>query len=233
MCGDEYQNGTFIWKYKHTKEVVDYTKKIIDMLEMSDRKKDLALTIAIFHDLGRFIQLKAYSAYNDSTTKFNHAKESVEILIETKWFERNNVNERDKDIICFAIENHNKKTLDDINKTDKEKLEFAKIIRDADKIANIYRINFINYVKQPVNRDALEELFSQTLVSYKNMTNSIDQILTCFSYIYDLAYNESVKIIIREHLLEPLVEKIKLFSDISDEDYQKIINIIEKFKFQS
>jgi len=129
--------------------------------------------------------------------------------------------------------NEYQKQLDDINKTDKEKLEFAKIIRDADKIANIYRINFINYVKQPVNRDALEELFSQTLVSYKNMTNSIDQILTCFSYIYDLAYNESVKIIIKEHLLEPLVEKIKLFSDISDEDYQKIINIIEKFKFQS
>lgn len=229
LTENKYETDTYVWKYHHTKEVVDYTKKISKGLQLSEQEQDLAMIIALFHDLGRFIQLETFDLYNDCKSKFNHALESIKILEEKKWFDNNNVNDKDRKIICFAIAEHNKKK---ITPNDEVYTKFAHIIRDADKIANMYRFNFVDYAKegrQHASKEAIKEILDRNVVSYQHVENSIDQILTILSWIHDLKFKESIDIIRKEKLLEPLLEKLEIFSDISSEDYKKIKEMVVNF----
>ena len=53
-------------KYNHTYQVVEYTKEIVESLGWDLKKQELAFTIAIFHDLGRFVQAKQFKRFHDA-----------------------------------------------------------------------------------------------------------------------------------------------------------------------
>lgn len=55
---------TFAYKYYHTYRVVKKMEEILAKLNLTEREEEIAKTLAIFHDLGRFVQLEKTKHYD-------------------------------------------------------------------------------------------------------------------------------------------------------------------------
>ena len=125
----------FNLKVVHTNYVVDNAMMIAKELGLSQEDINLAGIIAILHDIGRFDELKNLKKF-DSVGN-DHAMFASKLLFDEGLINNFIDNDKYNNIIRKAIENHNKKSIEE-GLTDKELLH-AKIIRDADKLDN-YRV---------------------------------------------------------------------------------------------
>ena len=91
-------------KVKHTYRVVDITKHICERLNLDETNKDLAMAIALLHDIGRFPQAKEMKSFREEIVNFDHAALGVKLL-----FEQNEIRKITKDTsydeIIKVIEN--------------------------------------------------------------------------------------------------------------------------------
>ena len=125
-------DGSIALKIKHTYEVVKKSEYIAKGLRLDKENIELAKTIALLHDIGRFEQIKEFGEFNDK--KIEHAEFGVKVLFDNGLI-RNFINEDKYDNIIYkAIYNHNKYKVEE-NLNEKELLQ-CKIIRDADKLDN-------------------------------------------------------------------------------------------------
>lgn len=121
-------------KEMHTGYVTANARELADYLKLDKHQVMLAELIGLLHDVGRFRQWQLYKTFVDKLSE-DHADLGVKTIREMPFFGQ--MAARDQELVLFAIGNHNKK---DIAQTeDKEKLLFAKIIRDADKL-DIFRV---------------------------------------------------------------------------------------------
>ena len=167
---DNQNDPGFNLKVVHTYHVVDNAIMISKKLGLSEEDINLAALIAILHDIGRFDELKNLKKF-DSVGN-NHAMFASKLLFDegliTKFIDTDKYN----NIIKKAIENHNKKQIED-GLSEKELLH-AKIIRDADKLDN-YR------VKQ---EEKIENIFPGIVKSKEDLESSL---------ISDNVYNSVMK----------------------------------------
>ena len=225
----EKEKYLFQKKYDHTYLVVKYTEKLLDTLGWNFKKRDLAITIAIFHDLGRFVQAKQFHRFQDAADSFDHAEESVNILKNQDWFKKNNISKEAEEIICFAIYYHNKLTLP---KDETGKMEFAKLIRDADKLANLKSISCKeNVEKSSIEKSILPEnlelYFHNQCIPKKNQVSALDHLLMQICFLYDFNYKVSVLFCFQEHLLEPYFTLLK--ENIDESLYFEMRKHFEKY----
>ena len=108
-------------KYHHTYRVLEYAKEIAKSLNLDEKEYNRACVCALFHDLGRFPQIRDYDTFVDSES-IDHGDKSYEILKE------NNYND---DIVLKAVKYHNKKY---VPKFDELTDMHCKLVRDADKV---------------------------------------------------------------------------------------------------
>ena len=109
------------YKYNHTYRVVSYAKQIADSLNLSKEEYNRASICALFHDIGRFPQIRDYDTYSDLIS-IDHGDKGYEILNELGY---------DDEIVKTAVKYHNKK---EIPKFDELTDLHCKLVRDADKI---------------------------------------------------------------------------------------------------
>ncbi|MBN1383579.1 MAG: HD domain-containing protein [Elusimicrobia bacterium] len=98
-------------------------------LGLVEYKLQTAEIIALFHDIGRFEQLRRYKTLNDRCS-INHAELSVEVVKETNVLER--LEEEERAVILKSIRYHNAYKLPENELPDF--LLYTKLLRDADKI---------------------------------------------------------------------------------------------------
>ena len=132
---DNKDDPGFNLKVVHTYHVVDNAIMISKKLGLSEEDVDLAALIAILHDIGRFDELKNLKKFDGVGN--DHAMFASKILFEDNLIKNFIDTDEYNNIIKKAIENHNKKQIED-GLSDRELLH-AKIIRDADKLDN-YRV---------------------------------------------------------------------------------------------
>lgn len=121
-------------KIKHTMKVCTMMDMLSTSLELDAQDRKIAHTIALYHDIGRFEQLKQFGTFLDHKS-VDHADLGVSILQESQFLEEYSQGEKEQ--ILFAIANHNKYHIEYVD--DQKKLLFAKMIRDADK-CDIFRV---------------------------------------------------------------------------------------------
>lgn len=121
-------------KEKHTGYVTANARQLAIHLKLSDEDVDLAELIGLLHDVGRFRQWQLYKTFVDAKSE-DHADLGVKVIKELAFFEL--LGQEEKDLVVFAIENHNKKEI--APAPDERHLLFAKLIRDADKL-DIFRV---------------------------------------------------------------------------------------------
>lgn len=192
-------------KHLHTHKVCEEMKLLTNSLGVSEESANIAETIALLHDIGRFEQVKLYKTFEDSQS-VDHALLALEIIEEQKILSE--VSVKTQEIIKTAIEHHNKLSL---NIDDEIYLMYAKLIRDADKI-DIYRVviaGYLEYIKNPAafkvaigfkdesegkcTPEVLDAVLNQKNIPYTSLKTLNDRKLLQLGWIYDLNFTHSIK----------------------------------------
>lgn len=145
---DNQADPGFTLKVVHTYHVVDNAIMISKKLGLSEEDVDLAALIGILHDIGRFDELKTLK--NFDSVENDHALFASKLLFDEGLISEFIDTDKYNSIIKKAIENHNKKSIEN-GLTEKELLH-AKIIRDADKLDN-YRVKKEEKIENIFPRD--------------------------------------------------------------------------------
>lgn len=135
---DSHHNETVRLKEEHTERVCKEIVMLGGALNLPAQDMLLAETMALFHDLGRFIQYATYETFEDARSE-NHAALGLRELARDRVLSVCSAAERA--LITKAIGYHNVRALP--TDEDERTLFFSKLLRDADKL-DIWRI-FIDY----------------------------------------------------------------------------------------
>ena len=218
---DAFYRQTINHKFKHSIEVLHIGQTILK--ETSELKKKSAAfkrraeIALLFHDVGRFEE--ACLQYADetknkvvsaTTNTYDHGLIGYKLLKQNKKY--NDAR------ILFALKWHGKTTSaieasKDWHKAAKEPhfnelKQILFLVRDADKLANLYHIKTDNHLEKdlfyrqltnaalhaPLSPHVLNEFYQERKVSFANVYSFADRILMVISWIFDLNYEASRKI---------------------------------------
>ena len=109
----DINNGRIRLKMTHILKVAEVSRLIASNLNLTEEQINLAELIGIFHDIGRFEQVRLYDTFSDKDSGLDHAAYSVKVLYEDGLIKRFLDTTKYDDIIKQAVYNHNKAKIDD------------------------------------------------------------------------------------------------------------------------
>lgn len=215
-------DGRVALKIVHTDSVVSVMETLCRLRRLPPHTAGLALLCALFHDIGRFEQLKQYDTFLDHKS-VDHAALSCKVLRENHVLDR--LPEADREAVLTAIENHNKLEIDpavtaaasgsDEARGGKEAapggsagevLELCRLIRDADK-CDIFRVfatdDMTDVVgaseeeisQETITPEVMEALRKHASVDRRARKTHLDQWISFLCFVFDLNYRESIQIV--------------------------------------
>ena len=224
----DFNTNGIEYKYHHSYRVQKYSEEIADRLLLSERDKKLASMIGLLHDIGRFFQLEEYETYNDR--KFDHADYGAKLLFEDNLIEEFGVDKEVYEIIRKAVKNHNKYEIED--GLNERELFFAKLIRDADKIDILNAFSSIRVLEiqecdEEISEKVKEEFFNNVTVRSINVKHKNDKVICMLAFIFDINFEESLKIIKEEGFIDKFYDAIE-HKEIFKEYFDYANNYLEK-----
>lgn len=210
-----------VHKLKHTFGVsyeimnIFYAEKDL-YSSFSDTEKELVELSGILHDLGRFYQHSDGHILDNHI--FNHGKYAVDLLSKIERF--------NNPILLFAIESHNGLAINydnpfykQLSEQDKyTAMQIAKLLRDADKLENI---KFFIYNGMPalvadndkgtLSDSVKEALKNHKQVDYKIIQTKSDRVTNGLSWINDIYFDSTKKIIKDIGFIEKGIQVAKLY----------------------
>lgn len=212
-------------KINHTYNVVENAKYLCKCLKLNEINTELAMIIALLHDIGRFDQTKKTQTFREDITNFDHATLGVKILFEKGEIKNYIDNELFYPIIEKAIANHSKYILDETGMSDNEILH-CKIIRDADKIDS-FRAKTVDdiYTMANITKDDIEyskvteKVYNsfkehKTILS-KDRQTGLDIWVSYIAFIFGLEFKGSYDLINKNDYLNKLLNRFEYKVDNS------------------
>lgn len=217
-------------KIYHSLRVMEASKKIAENLNLTKEQIELATLIGLLHDIARFEQRKRYGTYYDKKS-VDHGDLAVEILEENNFIRTFIEDDKYDEIIKVAIKNHNKYEIEPL---EGEKLLQAKIIKDADKIDIFYQLAY-QFAKDKnaienseISEDYIKQL-KQGKCIYRNADESaIDELVLITSFIYDIHFDSSLKLIKEENYIGKMFEQFN-FNENTKKQVEEILEIANSF----
>ena len=212
------EDGSIALKVRHTYEVVRKSEHIATGLNLDKENIELAKTIAILHDIGRFEQIKIYKEFNDK--KIEHAEFGIKVLFEDNLIRKFVEDKKYDEIISKAIYNHNKFKIED-NLSDVELLH-CKIVRDADKLDNfrvkqedkmenifpkIYNEKTINY--ENISTKVYEDFMRHKCIKLDDRKTIVDYWVCVIAFIFDLNFDISLQYVKEKNYINTLIDRIQ------------------------
>ncbi|MBI5665550.1 MAG: HD domain-containing protein [Nitrospirae bacterium] len=221
---DNEDQKNILLKVEHTDNVCRNIVKIAEGSSLDGNQVRLAEAVALFHDVGRFRQYTKYKTFRDSIS-LNHGLLGSRILVEEKVLQRLPVDEQQ--LIIQAVKFHNAFAIPTV--LDSEVVLFLKLIRDADKV-DIFRV-FIEYYESPVEKRASATAFrmpdvpeyskvmisciiNKHVASYSNIRSVNDFKLMKLSWVYDMHFKESVRLLQERNYVNSIINKLPQTEDI-------------------
>jgi len=199
------------YKYYHSYRVMNNMELLSKKLNLSSKDIHLAKVIGLLHDIGRFEQDKMNNSFIDK--KFDHGNYGVYILKATNLLDNFNIDKEDYEVVYKAIDNHNQFKINE-DLTERE-LFFSKLIRDADKLDIIYALSNPN-IKEKLNQnnDKITKIvetkfFNEENISVKDTEHINDSLVLNLSFIYDINFIETYKIIYENKYYDKIFERIE------------------------
>ena len=232
----EVQQGILI-KETHTGYVTANCVELAKNLNFSRHDTELAEIIGLFHDVGRFRQYSLYKTFNDADSE-DHADLGLKVIDELDFFSR--LDAADLEIVRFAIQQHNKKTIAPTD--DERKILFAKVIRDADKL-DIYRVlepflaqenadrmpKFIKGVARPeVSPDFVEKFVRGEQTDYREIRTNGDRKIVRLMWLYDINFSWTMQKIVERGYIEKIVSNLPMDEKISEGVRRLKLHVKEK-----
>jgi hypothetical protein len=202
-------------KLQHTRRVCENIIRIAGSLGMQGEDLALAEALALFHDLGRFEQLKDFGSFDDRITK-DHA------LLGLKLINRCGILSclpgRERNLIRKCIWHHNKYQIRISERP--EVVLFSRLIRDADKldILGIVAEHFEIRDQHPnqaldlgmadellLSEEAISDILQGKMVRIAPLKSLGDMRLMYLSWIFDIHFPVTLACINEKGYLERLL----------------------------
>lgn len=232
VSGYDMKDPSIHLKYIHTYKTMECTTYLCNHLNMEENDKQLALLIALLHDIGRFEQWKVYKSFADYKT-VDHALFSSQLLFQEGLIREFIDDPQYDDIIRNSIEQHNKYKVD--KGFDDKTLKYIHIIRDADKLDN-FRVKdeekiedllyetLDNINKETISLEIYIQMYNQELVYAPYRKTHLDMWLSYIAFIYDLYFDVSKQYIIEYDWVNRSFDRL----DPQDEETKKQYNTLKK-----
>jgi HD superfamily phosphohydrolase YqeK len=213
-----------ILKEQHTHNVCRNIVRIAEEEYLKSEEILLAEATALFHDIGRFRQYAEYKTFRDAIS-VNHATLGTTVLREQGVLRR--LPEREQTLILEAIKFHNVYALPRFE--DLDALLFMKLIRDADKL-DIWRV-VMEYYDAPdsdkasavglglpdipaYSEEILSYIFKGRIASLSAVKSLNDFKLLQLSWIYDLNFMPSLKIMLEQNYVNRIMKTLPQTAEI-------------------
>lgn len=232
---DSANNGKMNLKIVHTQAVTEMMNQLTEKLDLPQRMQELAYVTAVYHDIGRFEQLKRYNTFWDHQS-IDHAELSCEILKEEHLLE--GFTEREQQMILTAISNHNK--LDIEPGLDEETLLLCRLIRDADK-CDIYRVfafedmvDTMNETLEQVARETVTDIVYETVLAHRcvkreDRETGLDVWVGFLSFVFDINFKESMEYVQEKGYYKIPFEQVTFTNPQTVERIRKIFEVVEGY----
>ncbi|MEN8263202.1 MAG: HD domain-containing protein [Nitrospirota bacterium] len=212
-------------KVDHTENVCRNILEIAKESAISENDTRIAEGVALFHDIGRFPQYARYKTFRDADS-VNHGLLGSQTLMNEKVLDR--LPDEEQQIIIQAVRFHGAFSIP--GSMNGKTLLFLKLIRDADKV-DIYRV-FIEYYESPGEERAsatafgvpdtpecsqamLSRLLNKQIASYTDIQSENDFRLMKLSWIYDMHFDESVRMLLNRDYLDRIINKLPRTDEVS------------------
>lgn len=211
-------------KVEHSHNVCKNIIDIAEALNFSEDRIMLAEAIALFHDIGRFPQYAEYRTFRDADS-MNHGLLGAKTLQKEK-------------VLCMLPDNEQQLIVDTVrfhgvyaipSVLNGDDVLFLKLVRDADKV-DIFRV-FVEYYDSPeeerasatafgvpdtpeYSKEMLSCILSGSVASYADIRTENDFRLMKLSWIFDMNFNESIRLIQKRDSLDRIIEKLPKTNEI-------------------
>lgn len=220
-------------KYFHSFRVKSFSEQIAKDLDLDKENIKLSSFIGLFHDIGRFEQLKQYSTFNDYYS-FDHGdfgakylKDNLRNLIDTDKYDN---------IVIQAVKNHNKLKID--SSLNCEELFFAKLVRDADKLDILYESTSIFWKgkEEIINNSTMLDYTYNCIKNHKLVElkkemrlENLDNVLKVLAFVFDLNYTPSFKILKNNDYINMILSRYSFNDSNTKKRIIEIQNIINNY----
>lgn len=206
-------DGKIKLKIDHTYRVAEFCEEIAKSIGLSQSDVDIAWTIGMLHDIGRFEQVRRYNTFIDAES-VDHAQFGADLLFKEGLIQRFLL-EDENHILELAIRQHsNYRVVEGLS--EREHM-FCDIIRDADKI-DILRVN-VETPKEVIYNVSTEELqnaivadavmqsfFEEHCILRSLRESAVDNVVGHISLVYELVYPISKRIVANQGYLKKLMD---------------------------
>ena len=220
-------------KIRHSMQVVGAGNYIIKNEKIfQNRSSDylkLAKLVNLFHDIGRFKEVELLN--ENPTSKHDHSYYSYSILKELGYSDfRLLLPIKQHGHLADALENDKEFNLINDEKLKKEIRELYGLVKDADKIANLYLLKYDLQVFKdlfftslsdeakyaPVSKVVLETMQSQNLVKKNDCFSFADRLVQILCFVFEIYYKPSFDFIKKNKLLDNLFVDLKEYCPDKD-----------------
>ena len=228
----DLENPKILLKKVHTYGVIKAADYICTREELGAGDRDLALLIALLHDIGRFEQLRAYNSYDDD--RFDHARFGVKLLFEQGKI-RDFISCADYDeVIRQSIACHSMYRLPEIQ--DPRILLHCKIIRDADKLDN-FRVKSVDSLeahfdlpgeiiqKEGISENVLQAVRDHRCVRREERKTHLDMWVSYMAFIFDLNCSSSFRFIQEHDYINRCIDRMDYSEKNTKESMEEVRRI--------
>ncbi len=221
---DPYIAQNIELKEDHSLRVCQNASLICGSEQLPDDELYLAMTIALFHDIGRFEQFQKYRTFKDSESE-NHALLGVNILRFEKVLSP--LPSEEQEIICTAISHHNAKKLP--QNLDCECLFHCRLVRDADKLDILKVLDDHYSMKDKSPNPALElglpdipeyshymvdDILNNRISSTAGARTCNDLRLARLAWVFDMHFPETFRLVAEKGYIERTIAQLPQDPDI-------------------
>ena len=202
-------------KKVHTFCVVEAADYICTQEKINQEDHELALLIALLHDIGRFEQLRQFNSYDDN--RFDHASFGVQVLFQEGRIQEFIKTREFDQIIRQAIAWHSAYELPDME--EERILLHCRIIRDADKLDN-FRVKATESLEAhfDVSKEVVEreQVSPQVLDAVRNhrcllrgeRKTHLDMWISYLAFIFDLNFSSSFRYILEHDYINNNIDRM-------------------------
>lgn len=203
-----------VHKIRHSVRVSERSGELAEAMGLSEEDISLAELIGLIHDIGRFEQFMKYGTYVDRESE-DHAELGNRLLFSQGLVGRFISDDCYNGIIEVAIGHHNAYVLPE-GLAGRELLH-CKIIRDADKLDNLYIKQFEPFRAmfdkedisgEPITAAVLEEFLALRAIRHVDVRTDMDNWIKYIAFHFGMYFKESVRIAYDEGYADAMLDRV-------------------------
>jgi hypothetical protein len=210
-------------KLEHTVRVAADARAIAAGMNWTQEEVCLAEAVGLFHDIARFPQFQRYHSFSDYET-VDHGDLGVQTLEKEGLLE--GVDAEPRSLILHSVKYHNKKDLPRVLTAHEEK--HLRLIRDADRldiffvcwdsirtgdVHNHPEIMLGTDFNGPPTDSVLDQFERGEAIDYRGMKSMADRFVLQLSWIHDLSYDSTKRLVRDRRILEKFIGILPVKSD--------------------